>query len=111
MTRYPPLPGSTEFPSASNTSALIPGVGWVAAPGLVVVMPGSGAIRMEPFSVCHQVSTTGHFSPPTCLWYHIHASGLIGSPTDPINLNELKSCFSRYRCPHFMNIRIDVGAV
>jgi hypothetical protein len=32
---------------------------------------------------CHQVSTIGHFSLPTTLLYHLHASGLIGSPTVP----------------------------
>src|SRR5699024_311817 len=90
-TREPPFPGSTIFPLSSNIFALIPGVGLVAAPGFVVVIPGSGAIKIEPFSVCHHVSTIGHFSPPTCLWYHIHASGLIGSPTDPIRRKELKS--------------------
>ena len=31
--------------------------------------------------VCHQVSTTGQRPSPTTLWYHSHASVLIGSPT------------------------------
>ena len=61
----------------------MPGNVRVAEPGLVVVSPGSGAIRMWPVSVCHHVSTIGQRSPPMVLWYHIHASGLIGSPTDP----------------------------
>ena len=40
-------------------SALMPGNGCVADPGLVRVMPGSGVIMMQPVSVCHQVSTIG----------------------------------------------------
>ena len=55
----------------------------MAEPGLVVVTPGSGVIMLPPVSVCHQVSTIGHDSSPMCSWYHIHASGLIGSPTVP----------------------------
>src|ERR1039458_3778419 len=35
---------------------------------------------MAPVSVCHQVSTIGHRPFPISRWYHIHASGLIGSP-------------------------------
>lgn len=31
--------------------------------------------------VCHQVSTTGQRPSPTTLWYHSHASVLMGSPT------------------------------
>jgi hypothetical protein len=44
--------------------------------------PGNGLIIMAPVSVCHQVSTTGQRSPPIANRYHIHASGLIGSPTE-----------------------------
>ena len=61
----------------------MPGKGRQAEPGFVVVMPGSGEIMMAPVSVCHHVSTIGQRSPPTFLWYHIQASGLIGSPTVP----------------------------
>src|SRR5699024_9524201 len=73
MTRYPPLPGSTEFPSASNTSALIPGVGLVAAPGLVVVMPGSGAIEWNhsPFATkCQRLD----------IFHHQHVCGTTSMP-------------------------------
>jgi acetyl-CoA synthetase len=45
----------------------IPGIGKVADPGLVVVTPGSGLIRMLPVSVCHQVSTFGARPPPMCV--------------------------------------------
>ena len=42
----------------------MPGIGLVAEPGLVAVIPGSGAIMIEPVSVCHQVSMTGALPPP-----------------------------------------------
>src|SRR5487761_784329 len=84
-TRYPPSPLPTDEPSLSTMSALIPGNGVIAAPGFVVVIPGRGVIRIPPVSVCHQVSTIGQFEPPMYSRYHIHASGLIGSPTVPNN--------------------------
>jgi hypothetical protein len=65
------------------TSTLMPGTAIMAEPGLVAVTPGSGEIMMPPVSVCHQVSTIGQASPPMTRRYHIQASGLIGSPTDP----------------------------
>jgi hypothetical protein len=77
----------------------------------VVVIPGSGVIRIIPVSVCHQVSTIGQRSPPMCSWYQIHASGLIGSPTEPSNRSDDRSCFCAYSGPHFMCARIAVGAV
>ena len=43
--------------------------------------------------------------------YQIHASGLIGSPTDPSTRSEDRSNFSGISLPHFMNVRISVGAV
>src|SRR5512147_40308 len=86
-TRYPPPPNGTLSPLASTTSAPTPGKGKVAEPGLVVVTPGSGVIMIMPVSVCHQVSTTGVRPPPTFCWYHSHASGLIGSPTEPRTRN------------------------
>jgi hypothetical protein len=61
--RPPPTPSMLSPLSVFN-SALMPGNGRVAEPGLVVVMPGSGAIMMAPVSVCHHVSTTGQRSPP-----------------------------------------------
>src|SRR5919204_4255160 len=83
MTRIPPLPLPTECPVSSTMSAKMPGSGSVAEPGLVGVAPGSGEIMWPPVSVCHHVSTIGHRPLPTVSWYHIHASGLIGSPTVP----------------------------
>jgi len=87
------------------------GNGKVADPGLSAVIPGRGVIRIAPVSVCHQVSTTGQRSPPMYFQYQTHASGLIGSPTDPRRRNEDRSCFSGYSGPPRMNARIAVGAV
>ena len=89
----------------------MPGNGNVADPGLVVVQPGSGLIMIAPVSVCHQVSTTGQRPPPMCCWYHIQASGLIGSPTEPSSRRLERSCLSGSSAPHFMNVRMAVGAV
>src|SRR5690606_20304659 len=80
-------------------------------PGLVAVTPGRGEIRMEPVSVCHHVSTTGQRLPPMTRRYHIHASGLMGSPTLPRSRSELRSNCAGMASPHFMNVRIAVGAV
>ena len=66
---------------------------------------------IAPVSVCHHVSTIGHFPRPMYFWYQIHASGLIGSPTDPSRRRLERSCFSGHSVPHFMNARIAVGAV
>src|SRR4029077_11212453 len=92
-------------------SGTTPGNGLVQLPGLVVVTPGSGLIMIAPVSVCHQVSTIGQRSPPMAWRYHIHASGLIGSPTEPSRRRELRSNFAGTWSPHFMNVRIAVGAV
>ena len=83
----------------------------MAEPGLSVVTPGSGLIRMPPFSVCHQVSTIGQRSPPMYFQYQIHASGLIGSPTVPRSLSEDRSCRCGHSAPALMKARISVGAV
>ena len=88
----------------------MPGNGKVALPGLVVVTPGSGVIRIMPVSVCHQVSTIGQRLWPMFCWYQSHASGLIGSPTDPSTRSELRSCFAGCSSPCFMNARMAVGA-
>ena len=99
------------MPSLLNTAASTVGKGWVALPGLSVVMPGRGEIMIIPVSVCHHVSTTGARLPPMCSRYQTHASGLMGSPTLPSTRSELRSCFSAYPGPHFMWVRIVVGAV
>ena len=89
----------------------MPGIGTWALPGFRSVMPGSAEIMIAPVSVCHQVSTTGIEPPPMTWRYQIHASGLIGSPTEPSRRSErrLNSC-GIWR-PSFMNERMAVGAV
>src|SRR3954452_11295324 len=108
--REPPLQ-STRPPLPSTTSAEMPGSGNVAEPGFVVVAPGSGEIMIAPVSVCHHVSTIGHVPPPMLSRYQIHASGLIGSPTEPSSWSDDRSCCAGRSVPHFMNVRIAVGAV
>ncbi len=66
ITKYPPLPSGTGFPSSSTTSASIPGSALVADPGFKGAT-GSGEIKCIPVSVCHQVSIIGHCSLPTFL--------------------------------------------
>jgi hypothetical protein len=99
------------LPSLSTTSAEIPGSGPVAEPGLDALTPGSGLIMMPPVSVCHHESTTGILTPPMTRPYQIQASGLIGSPTDPSTRSEDRSNLPGICSPHFMNVRIAVGAV
>src|SRR6188768_2451369 len=89
-----PPPTGTGWPLSVRIWMLKPGNACVADPGLVRVMPGSGVIAMAPVSVCHQVSTIGHRLLPMCRWYQIHASGLIGSPTDPIRRSDDRSWFA-----------------
>src|SRR3954452_23475611 len=86
-----PFPTLTGFPLSSTTSAITPGSGRVAEPGFAGVAPGTGEIMMEPVSVCHHVSTMGHFSFPITRLYQCHAVGLIGSPTDPSSRNDERS--------------------
>src|SRR5215471_1805292 len=97
-----PLPSVISFPSSPNSAADTPGSGRVAEPGLVRVIPGSGEIMIAPVSVCHQVSTMGQRSPPITLWYHSHALGLIGSPTDPSSRSDDRSCLAGHSAPHLM---------
>src|SRR5687767_5006349 len=106
-----PPPTATRSPLSVRISALTPGKACVAEPGLVRVMPGSGVIMIAPVSVCHHVSTIGQRLPPICRWYQTHASGLIGSPTDPMRRSDLRSYFAGQSVPHFMKARIAVGAV
>src|SRR5215471_751106 len=110
-TRKPPESGGTVCPCLLTTSAITPGKGRVAEPGFVGIAPGNGVISIIPVSVCHQVSTIGHRPRPITSLYHIHASGLIGSPTVPSSL-KLFISYRRGHCsPHFMKARSAVGAV
>ncbi len=63
-TRKPPEPLGTDSPSSVTTSVTMPGIDFIAEPGLEAVTPGSGLIMIEPVSVCHQVSTTGVLPAP-----------------------------------------------
>src|SRR3954451_1684112 len=109
-TRYPPCPFSTGSPASSTTTAEIPGSAFIAEPGLPDVTPGKGLIISWPVSVCHHVSTIGQRPPPIELRYHMYASGLIDSPTEPSSRSDERSNFSGISEPHFMKVRIAVGA-
>ena len=101
-----------SLPSSSTTAASIPGSGLPADPGFDACAPGSVVIMMWPVSVCHQVSTIGHWPPPITFQYQSHAFGLIGSPTVPSRRRiDERSARSGYSAPHFMQARIAVGAV
>src|ERR1700719_2318812 len=105
---FPPTLAPTSFPFASTTAASTPKNGSVALPGLVGMAPGNGVIMIAPVSVCHHVSTTGQRPPPMFLWYQIHASGLIGSPTEPSRRRLERSRRAAYSGPHFMCVLIAV---
>src|SRR5208283_6049911 len=105
ITSSPPEPAGTvvNLPSASGrvtTAGSMPKKGRVAEPGLVGTAPGMGEIMMAPVSVCHQVSTIGQRLRPIFSRYHIHASGLMGSPTVPRRRSELRSNLSTNSLPH-----------
>src|SRR5258705_5981734 len=102
ITRYPPDPNGTGFPSMFTISGATPKNGRVAEPGFVAIAPGIGEIMIAPVSVCHHVSTIGHRSRPITSRYHIHASGLIGSATVTSNRRLSGRCFLGHSAPHFM---------
>ena len=66
----------------------MPSRGFVADPAFIEFDAGRGVIRIPPVSVCHQVSTMGHFLSPTILWYHSHSGFLMVSPTEPKSFND-----------------------
>ena len=66
---------------------------------------------MLPVSVCHQVSTIGHFPLPTSWKYHSQASGFIGSPTVPRTSNESLEEDFNGSMPCAIRALIAVGAV
>jgi hypothetical protein len=56
--------------------------------GLVAAwFQGLSVIRMDPVSVCHQVSIIG-LSSPVARWNHSQASGLIGSPAQDAEVRD-----------------------
>src|SRR5678815_3920073 len=93
MHRFPltPLP-KISFPFSSTSNGSTPGSGSVAYVGLDGVTPARLEINIPAVSVCHQVSTIGHFFLPICSSYQCHASSLIGSPTVPSTLSESSEC-------------------
>ena len=111
MTRRPGSSGPSSLPSSSTTLTEIPGSGRCEDPGFVDSTPGMGAIMWAPVSVCHHVSTTGQRSPPMTRRYQVQASGLMGSPTLPSRRSEDRSYRAGMSSPHFMHVRIAVGAV
>src|ERR1700736_3032135 len=108
---FPPTFAPTSFPFGSTTAGSTPKNGSVALPGFVGIAPGNGVIMIAPVSVCHQVSTIGQRPPPTLSRYHIHASGLIGSPTEPSRRSDDKSCFFSHWSPQRVKAGIGGGAV
>src|SRR6185312_11241123 len=90
ITRLPEPTPSMVLPSASKIAGWMPKKGFMAAPGFSTVEPGNGQIKMPPVSVCHHVSTMGERPSPTTSKYHSHASGLIGSPTEPSRRSDLR---------------------
>ena len=80
-----------SFPFSSTSNGSTPGMGSVAKLGLAGVTPAKLLIITPPVSVCHQVSTIGHFFFPMCSSYQCHASSLMGSPTVPSMRKEPKS--------------------
>lgn len=110
-TRPATLLPTSSLPSLSRSTTSTPKKGSVAEPGFVGVAPGSGVMMCPPVSVCQNVSTTAQRPPPTTEWYHRHASGLMGSPTDPNTRRELKSCLRTGASPKRMSARMAVGAV
>src|SRR5690606_34334956 len=88
-----------------------PGNGSVAKLGFDGVMPAKFEIRIPPVSVCHQVSTIGHFFLPIFSLYQCHASSLMGSPTVPNTFSELKFLSFTNSSPCAIKLRRAVGAV
>src|ERR1035437_10202728 len=91
-------------------SARTPKKGIVPEPGLRGRL-GPGVIMNMPVSVCHQVSMIGQRPLPMLVWYQRHASGLIGSPTEPSSRSEERSRLFGQASPKRIRPRIAVGAV
>ena len=101
----------TSFPFSSINNGCTPGIGNVAQLAFAGVMPARLEIRQPAVSVCHQVSTIGHFLFPIFSSYQFHASSLIGSPTVPKILNDDKSFPFKGSNPKPIKLLIAVGAV
>src|SRR5688572_19769528 len=101
----------TSFPFSSTSTGCTPGIGNVAQDGLDGVIPARLDINIPPVSVCHHVSTIGHFFLPIFSSYQCQASSLIGSPTVPNIFNEERSFPFKGSSPKPIRLRIAVGAV
>src|SRR5688572_1501533 len=101
----------TSVPCSFTNTGCTPGIGNVAQLGLAGVTPAKFEIKIPPFSVCHQVSTIGHFFFPIFSSYQCHASSLIGSPTVPNTFNDERSFPFNGSKPKPIKLLIAVGAV
>src|SRR5436190_22025264 len=101
----------TSLPFSSTSTGCTPGIGNVAQLGFAGVIPARCEIKQPPVSVCHQVSTIGHFFLPIFSSYQCHASSLIGSPTVPKTFNDERSFPSKGCKPKPIKLLIAVGAV
>src|SRR6476659_435561 len=100
-----------SFPFSSTNTGCTPGSGNVAQDGFAGVTPARFEIRQAPVSVCHHVSTIGHFFLPICSSYQCHASSLIGSPTVPNIFNEERFFPCNGPRPKPIKLLMAVGAV
>ena len=97
-----PRPGEREVAAAavdrrcrlsSTTSAPMPGSGNVAEPGFSGRRPGQRADHdRRPSRSATTCRRSGSGRRRCASWYHIHASGLIGSPTEPSSRSDDRSC-------------------
>src|ERR1700759_2872895 len=101
----------TSFPFSSTSNGCTPGNGSVAQLGFDGVIRARFEIKTPPVSVCHHLSTIGHFFLPICSSYQCHASSLIGSPTVPKTFNDERSLFLYGVSPKPIKLLIAVGAV
>src|SRR4030095_13981048 len=101
----------TSLPFSSTKTGCTPGIGKVAQLGLAGVMPAKFEISTPPVSVCHHVSTIGHFFFPIFSSYQCHASSFIGSPTVPNTFSDERSFPLMGSSPKPIKLRIAVGAV
>jgi len=109
MTSAPASPAAHRAPSGRTTLASMPKYGLVATPGLPAVPPGKDVSTMPPVSDCQNVSTIGVRPRPTTPCSHAHASGLMGSPTEPMTRSADRSCAATGAGPKGMSARVAVG--
>src|SRR4051812_13457793 len=100
-----------SLPFSSTNNGCTPGIGNVAQPGFAGVIPARLDINIPPVSVCHHVSTIGHFFFPICSSYQCHASSLIGSPTVPKIFNDVRCFPCNGSKPKPIKLLMAVGAV